>query len=102
VPVVTCIGRTPTSRGGYSLSMNLGSPELVGRSDDEFVDIVVELARDLPRLRNLRADLRQRMKASPLMDGARFERGIENAYREAWRDWCGAQAARTPTAERST
>ncbi|CAG9235317.1 putative Protein O-GlcNAc transferase [Paraburkholderia tropica] len=93
VPVPTRVGRSAASRAGLSLLANLGLPELVAHSDAEYVDIVVSLARDLPRLAALRAGLRARMEASPLMDGARFARGMEAAIREMWRDWCGRAAA---------
>jgi predicted O-linked N-acetylglucosamine transferase (SPINDLY family) len=88
VPVVTKIGKTPHSRAGYSLLMNLGLPELVAGSDDEFVKVAVALADDLPRMRDLRSELRQRMERSPLMDGAKFARDMEAAYRNMWKAWC--------------
>jgi protein O-GlcNAc transferase len=28
------------------------------------------------------------MRASPLMDEARFARDLEHAYRLMWREWC--------------
>jgi predicted O-linked N-acetylglucosamine transferase (SPINDLY family) len=48
------------------------------------VDIAVALGNDLPRLSSLRTSLRARLESSPLMDGARFARHIEAAYRTAW------------------
>jgi predicted O-linked N-acetylglucosamine transferase (SPINDLY family) len=68
--------------------MNLGLPELVASSPEEYVRIAAELARDLPRLSDLRTNLRERMRASPLMDAPRFARSVEAAYREMWRRWC--------------
>ncbi|MFX1764526.1 tetratricopeptide repeat protein [Paraburkholderia sp. A1RI-2L] len=94
VPVVTRTGRSAASRGGLSIAANLGLPELVAHTDADFVRIAVDLARDLPRLATLRAGLRARMEASPLMDAPRFAANIENAYRQMWQAWCDAQEAR--------
>jgi predicted O-linked N-acetylglucosamine transferase (SPINDLY family) len=88
VPVVTRVGETAVGRAGLSQSMNLGLGELVTHSDADFVDAVVRLARDLPRLATLRAGLRARLAASPLMDGARFAADVEAVYRRLWRQWC--------------
>jgi len=78
-------------RGGVSILSNIGLPELVAHSEAEYVRIASELANDLPRLTNLRATLRQRMAESPLMDAPRFVRGIEDAYRQMWRQWCATR-----------
>ena len=88
VPVVTLVGQTPVSRAGWCQLSNLGLPKLAGETPEEFVRIAVELARDLPRLQELRQTLRQRMEQSPLMDAATFAQGIEAAYRQMWRRWC--------------
>lgn len=88
VPNVSLAGRTAMSRAGMSQASNLGLPEWVARSPDEFLRIAVAWAGDLPRLAKLRATLRERMAKSPLMDGGRFARGIEGAYRKIWTEWC--------------
>jgi protein O-GlcNAc transferase len=93
VPVVTRVGATVVGRAGLSQSMNLGLGELVAHSDEQFVDIALRLARDLPRVAHLRERLRARLAASPLMDGARFAAQVEAAYRSAWERWCDAAAA---------
>jgi predicted O-linked N-acetylglucosamine transferase (SPINDLY family) len=67
---------------------NLGLGELAGKTPRQYVQIAVEWARDLPRLKELRRTLRQRMESSPLMDATRFARNIEAAYRRMWRTWC--------------
>jgi predicted O-linked N-acetylglucosamine transferase (SPINDLY family) len=82
------MGRSAASRAGLSLLANLGLPELAAPDDAAYVETVVALARDPARLAALRASLRTRMTASPLMDGARFARNMEAAYRLMWRDWC--------------
>lgn len=85
VPVVTLAGSAHVSRVGVSLLSCVDLPELVAKSPEEYVSIAVGLAKDLPRLAELRRTLRLRMRASPLMDGARFARDIESAYRQMWR-----------------
>ena len=88
VPVVTLVGQTAAARAGLSLLSNLGLPDLAASTPDEFVSGAVDLANDLPCLRELRATLRQRLQASPLMDAAGFARSVEAAYRTMWRRWC--------------
>lgn len=91
VPVVTLAGQSAFSRSGLSLLSNLGLPELVARSPEQYIQIAAGLARALPRLVELRATLRQRMSGSPLMDPARFTRNVESAYRSMWQHWCQNQ-----------
>ncbi|MCG5075020.1 tetratricopeptide repeat protein [Paraburkholderia tagetis] len=88
VPVPTRVGRSAASRAGLSLLANLGLAELAAPDDAAYVELVVSLARDPARLAALRAGLRTRMAASPLMDGERFARNMEAAFRLMWRDWC--------------
>jgi predicted O-linked N-acetylglucosamine transferase (SPINDLY family) len=90
VPVVTLVGSTVVGRGGLSLAQNVELPELVARSADEYVAIASGLARDLDRLATLRAGLRARLEASPLMDARGFTRALEAAFRGMWRSWCEA------------
>jgi predicted O-linked N-acetylglucosamine transferase (SPINDLY family) len=96
VPVVSLAGPRAVSRAGLSQLTNLGLPELVARTEDEYVEIATKLAGDLPRLSELRATLRSRMEASVLMDAPRFARQIEAAYREMWRRWCAGQESGYP------
>jgi predicted O-linked N-acetylglucosamine transferase (SPINDLY family) len=87
VPVVTLIGRTVVGRAGLSQLTNLGLTELIAQTPEQYVQIAVELAKDLPRLAEMRRTLRARMQASPLMDAPGFARDIEAAYRQMWRNW---------------
>ncbi len=88
VPVVTLVGKTVVGRAGLSQSTNLGLPELIAQTPQQYVQIAADLANDLPRLAELRRTLRGRMQASPLMDAGRFARNMEAAYRQMWRNWC--------------
>ena len=102
VPVVTLVGQTVVGRAGLCQLTNLGLPELIASSPEQYVRIAVELAGDLPRLSELRATLRRRMQDSPLMNAPRFARNIEVAYRQMWRRWCASRPLRwqTPPASR--
>jgi protein O-GlcNAc transferase len=93
VPVVTLVGNTVVGRAGFSQCMNLGLPELVAWTAEEYVGIATRLARDVPRLQGLRATLRARMEQSPLMDGSLFARAVGSAFRDMWRAWCAGQGA---------
>ncbi len=88
VPVLTLNGATAVGRGGRSILSNIGLPELVAETAENYVDKAVALAGDLPRLSELRSTLRARMECSPLRDAKRHARDIEAAFREMWRQCC--------------
>ena len=90
VPVVTLAGRPPVARAGVTILTNLGLPELIAHTPDQYLDIAASLAADIDRLSSLRSTLRDRMRHSPLMDEPGYVRDLEDAYRLAWRAWCGA------------
>ena len=80
VPVVALRGDRSVARSGASILATLGMPELVAATAREYVRLNVELARDAARREALRAGLRQRLLASPLMDAAAFTRDLESHY----------------------
>jgi protein O-GlcNAc transferase len=92
VPVIALAGNRHAARVGLSMLSRVGLADLVAVSQDEYVDRAVELAGDLPRLRRLRASLRDMLRASPLTDGRRLARELEAAYRDMWRAWCGGRS----------
>ena len=88
VPVVTLMGQRSASRVGGSLLHEIGMPELIADNAGEFVAIASELARDIPRLGELRGGMRDRLEKTPLRDELGFAREIEATYRDLWRRWC--------------
>jgi protein O-GlcNAc transferase len=92
-PVLTLQGRMPVSRAGLSLLSSVGLGNLAADSEDDYVRMAVELAGNLPRLADLRATLRARMQASPLMDAPRFARNVEAAYQSMWERWLRGQSS---------
>ena len=88
MPVITLAGTAYHSRVGISLLSNVGLPELVAKTSDEYISIAVNLAKDLSRLQSLREHLRDMMKYSPLCDAKRFTVNLEMCYRKIWEAWC--------------
>ena len=93
VPFITWPGDMLVSRMGKVILENVGLGELVVDSADAYVALAVDLARDRERLKRLRADLRARMQASPLMDAPRMAENLALAFRGMWRRWCAATPA---------
>ena len=94
VPVITCPGETFASRHALSYLSNVGLTETIAMTAEEYVELAVSLASDLPRLSQLRAGLRERMAASPLCDGKRFAANLMRIVRDAWREWCQKERVR--------
>ena len=88
LPVVVLEGTAHASRADVSMLSNVGLPQLVAKSGDEYVDVAARLAGDLPQLVRLRADLRDMMARSPNADGRLCARNLEHAFREMWVTWC--------------
>jgi protein O-GlcNAc transferase len=82
IPVVSRCGANPASRSGLSLLQQIGHADWVATDEPGYVAIAAGLASDLPRLATLRATLRADVASSPLCDGLRFTRGLEQSYRE--------------------
>ncbi len=89
VPVVTLAGGVHASRVGVSVLKAAGPEELVARDEREFVSIASSLARDRARLESWRAGLRDRVRASALMDATAHARAMEDAYRAMWAEKVG-------------
>jgi protein O-GlcNAc transferase len=88
VPVISLAGAAYHSRMGISLLSNIGLPELVAKTSDEYIAIATNLAKDLNKLQSLREHLRDMMKHSPLCDAKRFTTNLEMCYRTMWETWC--------------
>jgi protein O-GlcNAc transferase len=85
VPVVSMHGRHCVSRSGLSILRSVGLGELVASTPDQYTRIALDLAGNLPRLEQLRAELRGRFERSPLRDEKRFAANFEELLRMAWR-----------------
>jgi protein O-GlcNAc transferase len=95
VPVVTLRGRGHAHNASHSLLSAAGLADAwSARDQDEYVAIAARAAADVQGLAALRAGLRERLLASPLCDGPRFVRGLEDVYADLFRRW--REHARAP------
>lgn len=84
VPTLTLAGETMLARQGASLLVAAGLSNWVANNVDEYVAKAVAFSQDLAGLADLRAGLRERVRASPLFDAARFARNLETALFGMW------------------
>ena len=88
VPVLTRRGDRYVSHMGENIMHNMGMPEWIAADSDDYVRKAQAVAANLPELALLRAGLRDRLTASPLMDAPAFARNLEAAFRQMWERWC--------------
>lgn len=84
VPVVTLVGNRPVSRQGLSILSTLGLTECIAYTPEEYLQICIHLANNPEYLQQLRKEMRSKMQASSLMDGAGLTRQLEDIYQTLW------------------
>ncbi len=80
VPVVTLLGDACRGRLGASVLASAGLQGWIARTERRFVDRALLLARQPETLERTRRTLRARLRASALLDGARFTRRLESVF----------------------
>jgi predicted O-linked N-acetylglucosamine transferase (SPINDLY family) len=90
VPVIALAGERHSGRVGVSLLTAAGLSELIAADRQAYVAAAVALAHDRDRRAALRATIRDKVAASPLVDARGFARAMEAVYRDLWRSWCAA------------
>jgi predicted O-linked N-acetylglucosamine transferase (SPINDLY family) len=81
VPVIALAGDRAFARSGVSVLNNLGVPQWIAATVDDYVRLASSLAEDPAGLARWRQALRPRMQSSRLVDAASFARDIETAFR---------------------
>ncbi|HSY26255.1 MAG TPA: tetratricopeptide repeat protein, partial [Burkholderiaceae bacterium] len=87
VPVLTLVGAHFLSRAGLSVLSAARLPEFAAATPEDYIRTAISLADDLPRLAAIRAGMRERLLATPLLDQQRFTRSLEGIYRDVWRQY---------------
>lgn len=91
IPYVTLASRPGVGRIGGSLLAAVGCDDWITHSEDAYIEKVVALASDLPRLAEIRRGLRQQVQESVLMDEVGFTRDFESAIQGMFKNWCDNQ-----------
>jgi predicted O-linked N-acetylglucosamine transferase (SPINDLY family) len=81
VPVIATVGNRHAARVSASLLHAAGLDAWVAKDADDFVRIAVQLATDRAALSQWRASLRDRLRASPLLDAKAYAQQLHAALR---------------------
>ena len=84
VPTISLYAAPAFTRGGLSILTAATLPDLAVSTEEAYFQKALTLATDLPALSTVRATLRPRLQASPLLDSRAFARSLESAYRQMW------------------
>jgi len=84
LPVLTCIGETFPGRVAASLLKAIGLPELITKSQEEYIQMAINLANDPKRLKSIRNKLAENRVTTPLFDSTLFTKHIEAGYQKAY------------------
>ncbi|MFO5440747.1 MAG: hypothetical protein ACLBM4_19320, partial [Dolichospermum sp.] len=84
VPIVTRVGEQFAARNSYTMMMNVGVTEGLAWSDEEYVEWGVKLGKDEKLRQEIVWKLRKSRQTSPLWNGKKFAREMENAYLQMW------------------
>jgi predicted O-linked N-acetylglucosamine transferase (SPINDLY family) len=95
VPVITLEGNSHVSRVGTSLLSTLQLERLIAHSEQEYLEIALQLAQDRQSLKILRSTMRARMLNSSLCNGEDFAYKVEDAYKRIWLEFCNQGNALT-------
>ncbi|MBK8322175.1 MAG: tetratricopeptide repeat protein [Betaproteobacteria bacterium] len=83
VPVVSLTGRRHSERTGESILTHAGLPQFVTRSEDDYVALAVELAKDGARRAKAADDIRAAWSVKQAEGHAGYVRALETAYAHA-------------------
>ena len=91
VPVITLPDSRVVSRQTHAFLNQIGLSELSAEDTDDYVRMAVQLANDPQRLRRLRTELRDTMRASDLMNTVAFTTRLETTLIELFQQQLAKQ-----------
>jgi predicted O-linked N-acetylglucosamine transferase (SPINDLY family) len=87
VPVIHLLGEHVGSRFAASLLYAIGRSEWIAHSETEYVEKVIDLAKNVELRKSIRFSQRDAMALSPLCDAQGLARELENAYSRMFTHW---------------
>ena len=91
VPMVALKGDRLAGRSAESMLSVVGLEEFIAATKEEYIEKAIAFANNIPRLVEVRNTLRQTLIAAPLTNPRLFTRGLEQAFRDIWKQWCQKQ-----------
>ncbi|MDA1179486.1 MAG: tetratricopeptide repeat protein, partial [Planctomycetota bacterium] len=91
VPVIALYGDRRSARSTAAALTQVGIPEWIAYSTEEYVDLATKLANDIGELARIRSILRDNMRKT-ICNAAEFTRTLESTYRKIWRTSCQRSA----------
>lgn len=88
VPVVTLAGGSTASRVGTGILQRIGLAEFIATTQDQYLQLASNYARDHARLGAIRSSLRASMAAIGTDSVGSLSRDLESVLRDIWRQWC--------------
>lgn len=80
LPVLTLKGDTFPGRVSASLLTAIGLPQLITYSEDEYVDLAIDLAKNPIKMQEMKAKLSKNIATEPLFNSNNFSKNIELVF----------------------
>jgi protein O-GlcNAc transferase len=88
VPTLPLLGATVPGRLGPAMLAHVGLETFIAGNQEDFVDKGVRWAQNLSALSELRACLRERLRASTLCQATVVAEAFAASLRKMWKSWC--------------
>jgi predicted O-linked N-acetylglucosamine transferase (SPINDLY family) len=87
VPMVTKVGTQFAARNSYTMMMYAGITEGIAWSDEEYISWGIKLGSDRELRESVICKLKQSRHTSPLWNGKKFAKTMENTYQHMWESY---------------
>jgi dTDP-4-amino-4,6-dideoxygalactose transaminase/predicted O-linked N-acetylglucosamine transferase (SPINDLY family) len=89
VPTLCLDGSSMASRGAMAVMKHVGLDHFIAQDQTDFVQKGMDWACNLEALSGVRSTLRERFNQSALAQPEMLADGLEQAFRQMWKTWCG-------------